>query len=186
MKDLSPVIVYTLKPSIRSKIFNYKEFTNSIDVFDNVTAYPCSCRDSSFVDIDHGHIVTGDLRIIQNSKLRKLFVKGPKYREPSLIDFSKAKQCINNGLREFITSNCKKLKMVKGEFSEWKQVILDKLDQKITILKHKVKVRQISKTLSDKNANDCLENLKEKYVLVPIDRAANNVAFVCKRFYAEK
>ena len=186
MKDLSPVIVYTLKPSIRSKIFNYKEFTNSIDVFDNVSTYPCSCRDSSFVDIDHGHIVTGDLRIIQNNKLRKLFVKGPKYREPSLIDFSKAKQCINNGLREFITSNCKKLKIVKGEFSEWKQVILDKLDQKITILKHKVKVRHISKTLSDKNANDCLENLKEKYVLVPIDKAANNVAFVCKRFYAEK
>ena len=51
MKDLSPVIVYTLKPSIRSKIFNYKEFTNSIDVFDNVSTYPCSCRDSSYVDI---------------------------------------------------------------------------------------------------------------------------------------
>ena len=74
MKDMNPVIVYTLKPSIRSKIFNYKEFISNITVFDSVATYPCVCKDSPFVDWHHGHIVTGDLRIIQNNKLRKLFV----------------------------------------------------------------------------------------------------------------
>ena len=32
----------------------------------------------------------------------------------------------------------------------------------------------------------CLDyNLKEKFVLVPVDKAANNVSFICKRFYAQ-
>ena len=52
-------------------------------------------------------------------------------------------------------------------------------------MQRRVKVRHVSKTLSDLTANNCLESLKEKYVLVPIDKAANNVAFVCKRYYAE-
>ena len=30
----------------------------------------------------------------------------------------------------------------------------------------------------------CLSELQEKYVIVPIDKAANNIAFICKRYYA--
>ena len=32
--------------------------------------------------IYHGHIVTGDLRVIENKKLRNLICKGPNFREP--------------------------------------------------------------------------------------------------------
>ena len=31
--------------------------------------------------IYHQHIFTGDLRIIKNNKFKKLFAKGPKYKE---------------------------------------------------------------------------------------------------------
>ena len=118
IKSFNPVVVYTLKPSIRSKIFNYKNFISDITVSDDLSTYPCFCNGSSFVDKDHGHIVTGDLRIVQNNKLRKIFVKGPKYREPSLIDFEKAKDCIDKGLSEFIKLSSNKFKIDKGELSE--------------------------------------------------------------------
>ena len=38
--------------------------------------------DSQFLYAPCGHIVTGDLNIVRNVKLRDLLSKGPKYREP--------------------------------------------------------------------------------------------------------
>ena len=38
--------------------------------------------------------MTGDLRIIKNNALRKLFIKGSKYREVRPINLKKAKRCI--------------------------------------------------------------------------------------------
>ena len=41
----------------------------------------CSCKNSNFINQHHGHILTGDLRVIKNDKLRKMVSKGPNYRE---------------------------------------------------------------------------------------------------------
>ena len=35
---------------------------------------------SEFCDPDHGHITTGDLHVVKNQRLRKLFTKGPNCR----------------------------------------------------------------------------------------------------------
>ena len=41
--------------------------------------------------IKHQHIVTVDLHTTKNNVLRKLFIKGTKFRERKTIDFDKAK-----------------------------------------------------------------------------------------------
>ena len=67
--------VYTLPKTIRSKAFNHKEFIKTLDtkdILDNMNSLPCNWTTSSFTDPNHGHIVTGDIRIVQNNKLRKL------------------------------------------------------------------------------------------------------------------
>ena len=51
----------------------------------------CNCTTSPFLDPNHGHIVIGDIRIVQNNKLGKLLCKGPKYRELVSINFSNCK-----------------------------------------------------------------------------------------------
>ena len=69
-----------LNKTMRSKIFNLKEFIKTLDtkdILDNMNNLPCQCTKSPFRDPNHGHIVTGDLRIVQNNKSRKL-CKGPK------------------------------------------------------------------------------------------------------------
>ena len=43
---------------------------------------PWNCSDSKIFYAPCGHIVTGDLKIVRNIKLRDLLSKGPKYREP--------------------------------------------------------------------------------------------------------
>ena len=76
--------VYILTKTIRSKIVNHKEFIKTLDtkdILDNMNSLPCNCT-SPFTDTNHGHIVTGDICIVQDNKLRKLLCKGPKYKEP--------------------------------------------------------------------------------------------------------
>ena len=42
--------------------------------------HTCQCKESKFCYESHGHVITGDLRVIENAKLRELVAKGPKYR----------------------------------------------------------------------------------------------------------
>ena len=42
----------------------------------------------------HGHIITGDLKIIENAKLKELASKGPKYREPNKINWKATENMI--------------------------------------------------------------------------------------------
>ena len=85
--------VYTLTKTMRYKIFNHREFIKALvtkNILNNMNL-SCNCTTSPFLDPNHGHIVTGDIHIVQNNKLGKLLCKGPKYREPGSINFSNCK-----------------------------------------------------------------------------------------------
>ena len=45
-----------------------------------------------------GHIMTGNLKIISDSRIRYKVSKGPKYRFPSRIDFKKCREEIASAL----------------------------------------------------------------------------------------
>ena len=84
-KENRPVITYKLTNTIRNKILNYKDTFNSIYVEDKfsfiLNTDPRECEHSPFIDPHHKYIITDDLKISGNSKLRKLLTKGPNYRE---------------------------------------------------------------------------------------------------------
>ena len=52
---------------------------------------------------DHAHILTGNLQIAGNNKLRKVLSKSPKYRQLKLINFVSEKDCIMKGIDECIS-----------------------------------------------------------------------------------
>ena len=87
--DEPPSVVYSLGKTIRNKILNYKETTSSIYPNDDITystsivEYYCQ-QQNNFADENHGHVLTGVLRIMTNSKLRKLICKGPNFPENKL------------------------------------------------------------------------------------------------------
>ena len=65
------------------KFFNFDKFANDLDLgfLANSDSLPLTCSNYSFTDRYHKHIVTGDLRIFKNNVMRKLFIKGPKYKK---------------------------------------------------------------------------------------------------------
>ena len=183
-----PMIVFDLVRPIRSKIFNHKKTVQEVDIdtfLADSSILPCSCADSPFIDRHHGHIITGDLRIVQNNKLRKLLAKGPKYREHEGICWNKARTSITEGINDSIKKWSDSKGLPKENFTEWNNKVLELLDMKLLSLKVRIHPKPVAKRLSDHEVKDHLANLQEKYVMVPIDKADNNVAFVCKRYYVE-
>jgi len=184
-----PLLVYSLSSTIRNKIFNYKDTVNNIDINADLgygTNLPtCDCKNSTFVDADHGHIVTGDLRIIENRHLRKLISKGPNYRESRNINWRKCKEVIENGLQAYTDSVSTKLNLDFEDISPWKVNVLQKVDANIASLQRKTKYHKVNPVLKRPEVIDYLQNIQSKFVLVPIDKAANNISIICKRFYIE-
>ena len=52
-------------------------------------------------------------------------------------------------------------------------------------LKKKIKYRPVKKVLKDPDCLKELKRLKEQCVLVPIDKATNNIGFICKKYFLE-
>ena len=69
------------------------------------------------------------------------------------------------------------------EFVDRKRKILQEVGNKIISLKHRIKVHKTNPVLKQDAVIEYLNELHEKYVLVPIDKAANNIAIICKKYY---
>ena len=144
--DDNPSVVFSLTSTIRNKILNYKEAVSNIDVHDLDTfgtgLHTCDCSSSEFVDQHHKHILTGDLRIIENLHLRQLIQKGPNYREARQINWKKCRDTIVTGL-----DTCSD-KMIVGrnipgeQMTPWKNEILKKVDKKIRTIKLRIKPKK--------------------------------------------
>ena len=184
----TPTIVYTLDSPTGSKIFNFNKFVASLDVdhvLQNPTSLPCRCAESPFIDNHHGHIITGDLRIIKNNQLRKLFAKGPKYRERKLVNWRLTEENLINAVKDYAQSWCDKQKFSIKVLKPWICVVSDKIRTKISALKEKTPFDTNKQVLKSTECLQALENLHEQFVVVPIDKASSNIALVCKRFYAQ-
>ena len=145
---------------------------------------PCECHNSPHADKFHKHVVTGDLRLINNNNLRKIFSKGPKYRESKTINFEKARTCILSGLEECVNKFCSKHGINVSFFAEWIANIKEKINTRIVTLNRTLDIYQQKNSLDSPGVRNALETIHSKYVVVPIDKATGNIALVCKRFYA--
>ena len=182
-----PMATYKLTPPICTKLFNFSNFVNSVDLglfLTNPDSLPCKSNNSPFADRHHKHIVTGDLRIIRNNVLRKLFIKGPKFREARPINLEKAKRGILEGLDNCISSWCCKNDVDKSFFLEWTNNVKVKIDGRMSHLTNKLYRNKHRDCLSSPYVKNGLDNIHNDFVLVPTDKATGNIVLVCKRFYA--
>ena len=189
-----PKVVMKLDSPIRSQIMNYEQTVRSIHHMndDEVSftinsetnsPFPCSCSESPYCDPHHKHIVTGDLRIVENQKLRKLLTKGPNYREKKTLNFNKCLKEIENSINTCASKLSDKYKLPLTSFDNWITLIKQKTRDKIRQLKSRIVPQQTKPVLDDEDVKRYLAELHGKYVIVPIDKAANNIAIICKQFY---
>ena len=78
-----------------------------------------------------GHVMTGNLKIISDSRIRYIVSKGLKYRFPSRIDFKKCREEIESTLNDFGNRCCKCEYVEPDALKEWKLSIFKIMDQRI-------------------------------------------------------
>ena len=142
----NPVIVYTRSPTIANKVFNYREVINSIKIEDINNDIKCNCHSSEFCDPHHKHIITGNLNIIKNRDLRQLLMKGPKYREPRMINWIKTFEYIN-GIAECQIKWANKENVIPEALNGWATSLISLVSKRISKLKKLKRFRYLLKSL---------------------------------------
>ena len=112
---------------IRNTVFNFNKLVSDLDIHAN-TPESCDCKDSKFIYLAAGHIMTGNLKIISDSRIRYIVSKDPKYRFPSRIDLKKCKEEIASALNDFGNRWCKREYVEPDALKEWKVSIFKIMD----------------------------------------------------------
>ena len=187
-----PTCTFKLDPPIRSKILNYQETVSSLQIeidedISFIRDLPiCDCQNSQFCDPHHKHIITGDLRCVTNDKLRQLLGKGPNYREARTINFNKCKDEIASAISSCVDNLSAKYNLNSEQLKPWENKIMQLVNSRIKTLKSKITISPTKSILQNQDVISALSELHSKFVIVPIDKASNNIAIVCKRFYIQK
>ena len=180
----NPSVIFKYSKTVRWRLLNYKNVVEEFK-FEDLEDMTCDCLDSEFKDDHHQHVVTGNLRIIKSSKLQNLFRKGPNHRESEPLDWRKARESLMEDIDDFIDYWSNKLSKPPQYFIEWKVRLVNIIDKKYAELKPKTRYKPAAKALKDPECLKELEDIHSKYALVPIDKAANNIGFVCKKYFLE-
>ena len=101
------VICYKYNKPIRGATFNFNKLVSDLDI-ETYTPDSSDSKDSKYVYPAAGHVITGNLKIISDSRIRSIVAKGPKNRFPVQIDFQKCREKIAASLNEFCNRWCKR------------------------------------------------------------------------------
>ena len=180
-----PIISYTYTKTIANKIFNFSSTLSDLDYhqFHN-NASQCECNTSSHLYQPYGHVITGDLSITPNFKLRDLIAKGPKYREPCKVDWDKNLSLLCEAVDQYALQWAKREIVELSVLSSWKEMVKGQIEERIFKLKLNFK-QPTGKVLQNADVKACLSDLHSKYVFVPADKAPNNVIIMCQWYYIE-
>ncbi|KAL5263394.1 hypothetical protein ACHWQZ_G008682 [Mnemiopsis leidyi] len=174
--NFTPAFSYT-KP-IRNRVLNYIEESRSTDP----PPVTCDCSSSEFMDPTLGHVVTGNLAVIKNSKLRNLLNKGLTYRECHQWKKDDVLISLEKDLDTHIAKQSERKKTPAQCFQLWKSDLLTKVRNKLA----HIKIRRFKKpVLSDRDTLAELKKLQKTFIIVPTDKASNNVSIVCRKYYHE-
>ena len=135
-----------------------------------------------YINHNHCNVITGDLSIIPNSKLRELIAKGPKYREPCKVDWDKNLSLLCETVDQYALQWAKQEIVKLSVLSSWKQMVKGQIEERISKIKQNFK-QPTGKVLQNADVKACLSDLQNKYVFVPADKAPNNIIIICKRYY---
>ena len=123
-------------------------------------------------------MITGNLNGIPDARVRNIISKGPKYRFPSNIDFLKCRTEIAASLNDFSNRWCKQENVEHDALKEWKINNFKIIDTRISFYSRNTHLLPPNPESSFRHLKRGIHDFHMNYVLVPADKAANNVVVV--------
>ncbi|MCP4978369.1 MAG: hypothetical protein GY931_19660 [Maribacter sp.] len=180
------MVSYQYKIPIGSTILNHGKFLRALqlDKLKEILDADCDCATSQFLYRPAMHVVTGDSKIVEDVKLRKIIDYGTKYRVPEKIDWDKVWLACKDAINLLQHKICTKFKIVETDaepaFARCLYIIRSRIrfqkllatnQQEINIFGPQQKIN--------------IARLQKSFIIAPADKAGNNYIFVCKKYYLE-
>ena len=127
------------------------------------------------------HVLTGDLTIIQDTKLRNLFLKGASYRTQKQTDWKRNDEIIDKAVDTLINWLSKTTKRNIKDYTEFKTRFM-------TLYRARKRnvMTSISNTyIDDRIPKDSLKELHKHFIVTVIDKASNNLVLICPKLYLQ-
>ena len=159
----APQICYKYTKPIAQSIFNYNKAVSDFDK-ESFDAMSCECEGSEFVDEHHGHIITGDLTIVEDQGLQSLLLKGPKFREENQICWNYNKHIIFTALECYKKAWAKREGVETSALDDYFEAAKTLVKNKVSYLKRNNHKDQPDKLLSQEATKSALEDLHSKFV----------------------
>ena len=105
-------------------------------------------------------------------------MKGPKYRFPATIDFQKCREKIAASLNKYCNRWCKLEHVECDALKIWKLNIYKIIDRRISFYSQNTNMSPRKPKISYRYLTLGIQEFHRNYVLVPADKAANNVVVV--------
>ena len=115
-------------------------------------------------------VITGNLNVIPDARVCNIISKGPKYRFPSNIDFSKCRREIAASLNDFSNRWCKWENVEPDALKEWKINIFKIIDTRISFYSRNTHLLPPKPKSSFSHLKRGIQDFHMNYVLVPADK----------------
>ena len=97
----------------------------------------CDCHTSIYCYSPAGHVVTGDLNIIRDAKLRALIQKGPSYREQNYVDWKMTERLCREAVAKYKHKWSRREKVDVRVLNEWECKVHECVRKRIALLRKK-------------------------------------------------
>ena len=126
-----------------------------------------------------GHVITSNLRIISDSRIRSIIAKVPKYRFLCILIFKSVAKKLQHLLMNLVVVVVYKREHIECDaLKDWKQNIFKIIERRITFYSRNANILPREPKITYHYLKSGIVEFHRKYVLVPADKAANNVVVV--------
>ena len=166
--------------------FNYSKFLKKLTPTDiaHLESEGCGCLFSHIADTHHKHIVTGDLSVLNDTHLSQVLSLGAGHRQIAQQSHHPVAQQAIETIQTLI--NIAQPFTPEMDFESIKityHKLYDTITEKFIKYNDNTVKLQLKPHEDRVHTEQRLKIAHKRFVLVPIDKAKNNIGIICKKYY---
>ena len=197
-KEFKIEVIHKYCNPIGNRICNYNKFLEDLTEHDILNNNRCICERNDnhrnireFIYAPVGHVITGNLNILDKlnnyNQLKQVMKYGYKYRlQEQNVTWAKIKRDITNTIGNIKNKLININNGNDDDLMDWENSLKRMLYNKIGSLQNSHNLKTFEFGINFGLLKKQIDNIHKHFVITTVDKASNNFAFICKKFYVNQ